>query len=203
MELTKQAIADIRLTCVQNKYYIAQEVDGLLDDISESVDRLQQEIQEQSRVSDSEREELTRLRNYELCAREEIQKLRDRIEQLNRANASMPKMLYPADRQAQAIVDQARVERETILQDVKRRRERVVAANRCAYYSALQFKQDMQQQFEEFESQMNLAMSALMMVDGAQPCITVGEADEPDRPEDEGGYAGKGSALVDVYRKKP
>ena len=38
MELTKQAVANIRLTCVQNKYYIAQEVDNLLDEISESIE---------------------------------------------------------------------------------------------------------------------------------------------------------------------
>ena len=60
MELTKQAISNIRLTCVQNKYYIAQEVDDLLDDLSESADRLQQKAQEQSRLSDPEREELMR-----------------------------------------------------------------------------------------------------------------------------------------------
>lgn len=187
MELTKQAVANIRLTCVQNKYYIAQEVDNLLDEISESIDNLRQEMTETNRLGAPEREELARLRQYEQYAREEIQKLRERVALSENANAISPKALYPADRQAQIIVEQAAMERETILRDAKRKRERVVAANRCAYYSALQFKQDMQQQFEEFESQMNLAMSALMMVDGAQPCITVGDPDRSDHPDGENG----------------
>lgn len=173
MELTKQAISEIRLTCVQNKYYIAQEVDNLLDEIAEAADRQQRETEAENRISDPEREELARLRHFERSAREEIQKLRERVELLNRT--STPKMLYSADQHAQDIVQQAGMEREAILRDARRKHERVIAANRCAYYSALQFKQDLQQQFEEFESQMNLAMSALMMVDGAQPCITVGE----------------------------
>ena len=37
MELTKQAISEIRLTCVQNKYYIAQEVDNLLEALTEGL----------------------------------------------------------------------------------------------------------------------------------------------------------------------
>jgi len=202
MELTKQAISDIRLTCVQDKYYIAQEVDNLLDEISELADRLQQEKAEENRISDPEREELTRLRRFERSAHEEIQKLRERVELLSHANINVPKALYSADEHAQDIVRQAEMERKAILRDAKRKHERAVAANRCAYYSALQFKQDMQQQFEEFESQMNLAMSALMIADGAQPCITVGESGGSVRPEDESsGYAEKGKHFVEVNRK--
>lgn len=192
MELTKQAIAEIRLTCVQNKYYMAQEVDNLLDEISESVDRLQQKWAKENPISDPDREELARLRHFELSAREEIQKLRERIELLSQAKMNAPKALYFEDEHAQNIVRQARMEREAILKDARRKQERVIAANRCAYYSALQLKQDMQQQFEEFEPQMNLAMSTMMMVDNAQPCITVGESGGLDRPEDENtGYLEK------------
>ncbi len=197
MELTKQAISNIRLTCVQNKYYIAQEVDDLLDDLSESADRLQQKAQEQSRLSDPEREELMRLRKYEMYAREEIQRLREHADVQDHTGGSTPDALHFADRQAQDIVERAKMEREAILRDARRKHERIVAANRCAYYSALQFKQDLLQQFEELESQLDLAMNALVMAGGAQPRITAGASGGSVRPGDESGvFAEKGNTFV-------
>ncbi len=185
MDLTKEAIANIRLTCVQNKYYPVKEVDDLLDDISESADQLQSRIQDMTHLSDPERDELERLRKYELYAREEIRQLRERVDLHDRSVYDSSTILRLADQQARDIVERAKMERNTILKDTEQRHARITAANRSAYYSALQFRQDLQRQFAELEDQLERAMNALLLADNTQGCITAGMQNEPNRPSDE------------------
>lgn len=174
MELTKEAIANIRLTCVQNKYYPVKEVDDLLDDISESADRLQSKLEDTVHLSDPERDELDRLRKFELYAREEIRRLRERVDMHDRSVYDSSTILRLADQQARDIVERAKMQRATILKDTEQRHARIIASNRSAYYSALQFKQDLHQQFEELEEQLERAMNALLLADNTQSCISDG-----------------------------
>jgi cell division septum initiation protein DivIVA len=174
MELTKEAIANIRLTCVQNKYYPVKEVDDLLDDISESADRLQSKLEDTVHLSDPERDELDRLRKFELYAREEIRQLRERVDMHDRSVYDSSTILRLADQQARDIVERAKMQRATILKDTEQRHARIIASNRSAYYSALQFKQDLHQQFEELEEQLERAMNALLLADNTQSCISDG-----------------------------
>ncbi len=182
MDLTKEAIANIRLTCVQNKYYPVKEVDDLLDDISESADQLQNRLQDMTHVSDPERDELERLRKYELYAREEIRQLRERVDLHDRSVYDSSTILRLADQQARDIVERAKMERNTILKDTEQRHARITAANRSAYYSALQFRQDLQRQFAELEDQLERAMNALLLADNTQGCIAAGTQNETNRP---------------------
>ncbi len=182
MDLTKEAIANIRLTCVQNKYYPVKEVDDLLDDISESADQLQNRLQDMTHVSDPERDELERLRKYELYAREEIRQLRERVDLHDRSVYDSSTILRLADQQARDIVERAKMERNTILKDTEQRHARITAANRSAYYSALQFRQDLQRQFAELEDQLERAMNALLLADNTQGCIAAGMQNETNRP---------------------
>jgi len=197
MELTKQAISNIRLTCVQNKYYPVQEVDNLLDDIAEAADQLQTALEARNGLNDPERDEMDRLRKYELYAREEIRRLRERIDLHDRSAYDSSTMLRLAEQQAHDIVARAKMERDAILKDAGRRHERIIAANRSAYYSALQFKQDLQQQFDELQAQMDHAMNALLLADSTQGCITAGasaEADQQDGGSD--GLGEKGNTIA-------
>jgi cell division septum initiation protein DivIVA len=197
MELTKEAIANIRLTCVQNKYYPVKEVDDLLDDISESADRLQNQLQEMTHLSDPEREELERLRKYELYAREEIRQLRERVDLHDRSVYDSSTILRLADQQARDIVERAKMERATVLTDAEQRHARIIAANRSAYYSALQFKQDLHRQFEDLEDQLERAMNALLLADTTQGCIAAGMRDETESaPKEESESSEKGSNLA-------
>jgi len=197
MELTEEAIANIRLTCVQNKYYPVKEVDDLLDDISESAGQLQNKIQEMNRLSDPERDELERLRKYESFAREEIRQLREQIDLHDRAVYDSSTMLRIADQQARDIVERAKMERATILKDTEQRHARIIAANRSAYYSALQFKQDLHQQFEDLEAQLERAMNALLLADSSQGCISAGAQAQANRSSGkEGDPDGKGSTVA-------
>ncbi len=182
MELTKEAIANVRLTCVQNKFYPVKEVDDLLDDISEAADQLQNKLQDINRLSDPERDELERLRKYELYAQEELRQLRERVDLHDRSVYDSSTILRLADQQARDIVERAKMERATILKDTEQRHARIIAANRSAYYSALQFKQDLHQQFEDLEDQLERAMNALLLADSTQGCIAAGIQGEPDHP---------------------
>lgn len=180
MELTKEAIANIRLTCVQNKYYPVKEVDDLLDEVSEAADQLQDKLLKVNQLSDPERDELQRLRKYELFAREEIRQLRERIDLHDRSVFDSSTILRIADQQARDIVERAKMERSSILTDTEQRHARIIAANRSAYYSALQFKQELHQQFADLEDQLERAMNALLLADSTQGCIAAGVQDEPE-----------------------
>lgn len=182
MELTKEAITNIRLTCVQNKYYPVKEVDDLLDDISEASEQLQNKLQEMNRLSDPERDELERLRKYELFAREQIRQLREQNELHDRSIYDSSTILRLADQQARDIVERAKMERATILKDTEQRHARIIAANRSAYYSALQFKQDLRRQFDDLDGQLDRAMNALLLADNTQGYISAGDPAQPNHP---------------------
>lgn len=192
MELTKQAIEGIRLTCVNNKYYQTQQVDALLDEIADAAERMQQKLKAQQNADgDSEEQrELIRLKKYESYAKEEIQRLRGQVEAHDRSAYDSTTMLRIADQQARDILERARLERTSIMNEAIGKRERVNAANRASYYAALQFKQDIQRQMEELQSQLDAALGALTSAAAFQDRITVGE------------YESTASTVDDAIRKE-
>ncbi len=184
MELTREAIAGVGLTCVQGKYYPVKEVDDLLDDIAESADKLQETLRQASRLRTPEQEELAKLREYARYAREEIRQLRERIDLHDRAVYDSSTVLRLADQQARDTLERARMERAAILADAERRHARIIASNRAAYYSAMQFRQDMRCQYQDFEDQIGQAMRTLLYQANAQGRITAGAEGTPEPQAD-------------------
>ncbi len=138
MELTRDVISSIRLTCVHGQYYLAEEVDACLDELAEAVDKAQQENA----------------------------KMLEKAQAYERMAYDASTILLLAEQQARDIVKRSDVEREAILSDALKKRERVEAANRASYYHAMQFKQSISQEFKELQLQLESAMSALITADG-------------------------------------
>ncbi len=167
MELTKKSIEGIRFTLVRRKFYYSAEVDEALDQLAELADRNQKELDKlRQRVQ-------TEVDSQHEKDQQEIADLKKRVETLQRAANETHAMdsaavIAQANQKARDILQQAMRESENILADITGQRNRVIAASRTAYYNALQFKQEVAQQYRQLEQDMDSAIDVLRVLEGTQ-----------------------------------
>lgn len=149
MELSKKAILDTRFTTVKRKYYLAEEVDQFLDALADAAEQSQQQNQR----------ELSQLR-------EQAARLQRQVDESAAMDPSVS--IRQANQKAREILNEAMRESDSILMDITSQRNRVIAASRTAYYNALQFKQELAQQFRQMEQDMDSAIDVLRILENVQ-----------------------------------
>ena len=149
MELSKKAILDTRFTTVKRKYYLAEEVDQFLDALADAAEQSQQQNQR----------ELAQLR-------EQAARLQHQVDESAAMDPSVS--IRQANQKAREILNEAMRESDSILMDITSQRNRVIAASRTAYYNALQFKQELAQQFRQMEQDMDNAIDVLRILENVQ-----------------------------------
>lgn len=165
MELTKERIESVEFTCKRGKYYLAREVDHFMDSIANNVDEMSRELTDL-------REQVEQLKMYRNQS-EELEEFRVRVEQLQknldeRLLHDSTVVVRQANQQAREIITQVSDECDQMLADANSQRNRIIAANRAAYYNALQFKQELARQFKELESDLDQAIDVLRSIEPVQ-----------------------------------
>ena len=90
-------------------------------------------------------------------------------------------MRAEAMRKADAIVARAIADSDRILAQATEQRARLIAACRAAYYSALQFKQDLAEQFRNMERELDASIDVLRYMDNSRMALSHTVTDgEPD-----------------------
>lgn len=85
-----------------------------------------------------------------------------------------------AARKADEIVARAIADSDRILAQATEQRTRLIAACRAAYYSALQFKQDLAEQFRNMERELDASIDVLRFMDNSRmPLQPTGQDGEP------------------------
>lgn len=102
-----------------------------------------------------------------------LSQLQAHIEHLNTQitlleNQNPDEVVQEAVRKADQIVQKAISDSEHILLSSTEQRGRLIAACRAAYYSALQFKQDLAEQFRNMEKELDASIDVLQLMDNSQ-----------------------------------
>lgn len=103
----------------------------------------------------------------------QLSRLQTRIdhlgEQLTALEGQNPdEVLQEAIRKADQIVNKAITDSERIMLQATEQRGRLIAACRAAYYSALQFKQDLADQFRNMERELDASIDVLQLMDNSR-----------------------------------
>lgn len=90
-------------------------------------------------------------------------------EQLTALEEQNPdEVVQEAVRKADQIVNKAIADSERIMLQATEQRGRLIAACRAAYYSALQFKQDLADQFRNMERELDASIDVLQLMDNSR-----------------------------------
>jgi len=90
-------------------------------------------------------------------------------EQLSALEVQNPdEVVQEAIRKADQIVNKAIADSERIMLQATDQRGRLIAACRAAYYSALQFKQDLADQFRNMERELDASIDVLQLMDNSR-----------------------------------
>lgn len=227
MSVMDENFAQPRFTRKWRKYYLADEVDRYLfevsDDVEQKVAKLneyeakyneiagnhdekatenealrqanrQQEtmIAEQVREISSLGSQMTNFRgeNVKLSERiaqqnMELTRLQKRVEMMTEQLEHMEKqtgdeVVQQAVRKAEQIIREANDDSNRIMLQATEQRGRLMSACRAAYYSALQFKKDLAEQFRSMEKELDASIDVLQLMDNSRLALNhTAEAAEP------------------------
>ena len=96
----------------------------------------------------------------------EVARLQTRADKLSELLAAVEQK-NPVDKmldtelKVKQILDKARDDKEQLLRESYEKRSRMIAASRAAYYNALQFKQDLADQYHRMEEDLNASIDVL------------------------------------------
>ena len=108
-------------------------------------------------------------------------RLTHQVEQINALESqTTDEIRQEAIRKADEIVNRAIADSDRILLQATEQRGRLIAACRAAYYSALQFKQDLADQFKNMERELDASIDVLQFMDNSRLSLNhQGDMGEP------------------------
>lgn len=116
------------------------------------------------RSENTEKNEQLAQQNLELARlHKKIDNLTDQVARLE--SQSTEEMVQQAIIKADQIVSKANAESKRMLQQTTEQRAQLLAVCRAAYYSALQFKKDLAEQFRGMEKDLDASIDALQLMD--------------------------------------
>lgn len=112
--------------------------------------------------------------------------LNSQSEQINALESqTTDEIRQEAIRKADEIVSRAIADSDRILLQATEQRGRLIAACRAAYYSALQFKQDLAEQFKNMERELDASIDVLQFMDNSRLSLShQGDIGEPSPHQD-------------------
>ncbi|MDD3214783.1 MAG: DivIVA domain-containing protein [Eubacteriales bacterium] len=227
MSVTDENMTMPRFTRKWRKYYLADEVDHYLLDVSDDLEqkaaKLDEYQEKYNEISDEHTEKATenealrqanrqqetliaeqvreisslgsQIMNFrgentklaEHIAQQdmELARMQKRIDTMNGQLAHMEKqtgeeVVQQAVRKAEQIIREANEDSNRIMLQATEQRGRLMSACRAAYYSALQFKKDLADQFRSMEKELDASIDILQLMDNSRLALNhTAEAAEP------------------------
>lgn len=116
------------------------------------------------RAEGTDRSEQLAQQNIELARlQKKIEYLNNQVEHLESQNTD--EIVQEAIHKAELIVNRANSESSRMLQQTSEQRAQLMAACRAAYYTALQFKQDLVEHFRGMEKELDASIDTLQLMD--------------------------------------
>lgn len=118
----------------------------------------------------------------------QISRLQSRVdrllEQVSMLESQNPEeVVHEALHKADEIIRKAVADSDRIMLQATEQRGRLIAACRAAYYSALQFKQDLAEQFRNMEKELDASIDVLQLMDNTRLSLShTADASEPVAP---------------------
>lgn len=120
----------------------------------------------------------------------EVARLQNRIDHMNEQIVYLEKqsaedVVAQAVQRADQIVARANMDSERMMQQANEQRRQLVSACRAAYYSALQFKKDLAEQFRGMERELDASIDVLQQIDNSH--MSLNRVADPSATHEESG----------------